>query len=209
MEATTPSPSALIGFAIAHEVRNLLTPACAYLEMAKAEPGSGSDSVSRAQAAIERAIAFADTVLSAKPNARCDIAAAATGAVQSLHPSPSCRVIVDIPNDAMAAMPQPVLERVIANLVANSLEAFGKRRGEIRVRCFPWNAGWRIEVSDDGPGLPSKRDARPNRGRGLQICLFLVEQAGGSLDIESSPGAGCRVTLDLPRAEMELARQAA
>ena len=35
MEATTPSPTALIGFAIAHEVRNLLTPACAYLEMAR------------------------------------------------------------------------------------------------------------------------------------------------------------------------------
>jgi signal transduction histidine kinase len=209
MEAATPSPTALIGFAIAHEVRNLLTPACAYLEMAKLDGEHFPDSIQRAQSAIERALAFADTVLAAKPSASCDIAAAALSGLQDLDLPSDCQLVIDIPNSAKAAIAQPVLERVLANLVANSIEAIGRPGGEIRVECFPWNGGWRLQVCDNGPGMVARRETRPSRGRGLQICLFLVEQVGGALDLESEPGAGCRVVIDLPSAQSSESRQAA
>ncbi len=58
------------------------------------------------------------------------------------------------------------------------------------------NGGIRLDVVDDGVGFDSGR--RPAEGHlGLRGLRDLVRDAGGSLRVESTPGAGTRVTLEV------------
>jgi len=49
-------------------------------------------------------------------------------------------------------------------------------------------------------GDPSRSRASGGAGLGLAICKAIAEQAGGSIALESKPGAGTTVTIQLPRA---------
>lgn len=73
--------------------------------------------------------------------------------------------------------------------------------------------GVKLQVSDDGPGIAAEdlpRIFEPNyRGRsagdkagtglGLSLAQRMMQMQGGSIAIASTPGAGCQVTLLLPR----------
>ena len=73
----------------------------------------------------------------------------------------------------------------------------------------------RIEVADQGLGIPQEAQARVfekffrvdanmlagigGSGLGLYISRELVEQMGGSLRLSSTPGKGSTFTVELPR----------
>jgi signal transduction histidine kinase len=190
---TPVHPEDLIGFAIMHEVRGLLTPARWHLELARS---TGHTSVEAAIRAIDKAVEFAETVLCARPGAECDLAETVISALATLPPN-DAQIDVDVELGARVAIPQAVLERVVANVVTNSVQAMGSRPGCVSIHSFPWNGSWRLQLTDTGPGM-SQPSLAPSRGRGLQICLFLMEQSGGRLLIDQRPGHGTCVTLDLP-----------
>lgn len=94
----------------------------------------------------------------------------------------------------------------ILDVAENSVRA-GARRVEIRVEEDAAADRLRIEIADDGCGMPeeaARRAADPffttRRDRPVGLGLALLEQAaraaGGSLRIESAPGAGTRVTAE-------------
>ena len=100
------------------------------------------------------------------------------------------------------------LERIVANLVDNALEHGGS---SVSVRIGEHD----IEVTDDGPGIPSehlahvferfyKADAsRSGGGTGLGLAIARENAIllGGELEVVSEPGQGTRFTLQLPVAE--------
>lgn len=117
------------------------------------------------------------------------------------------------------------VERAIANLVRNAIEAVGGT-GQVRVgtslRCLT-NAEEGLEtvppgqyavltVSDTGPGVSDKERSRifepffttkrlrdsSGSGLGLSIVHGVVKEHGGYLDLDSAPGAGARFTLFFP-----------
>lgn len=75
-----------------------------------------------------------------------------------------------------------------------------------------------VTVSDEGPGFTPEEAERAfvrffrggrSRGRsgrgtglGLAIARWIVDQHGGSIGIDSRPGQGARVRIDLPTAGM-------
>ncbi len=94
------------------------------------------------------------------------------------------------------------LAQMLGNLLANAIEHGG---GLIEI-CGRIDAGAvRIEVTDDGPGLPAPvaqlaaraRAGRGWRGRGLAIAAAIARDHGGRLAAAPSD-RGARVVLELP-----------
>jgi two-component sensor histidine kinase len=85
---------------------------------------------------------------------------------------------------------------IIAELLTNALKhAFaGRDRGRIDLSLRREGDGARVEVSDDGIGLPAdwRSPARP--GTGIRILESLAEQIGGTL-AAASDSSGTRFTL--------------
>ena len=96
------------------------------------------------------------------------------------------------------------LAQACANLLANAVE-HGGRSVELRGRCAGDRV--RIEVADDGPGLPAPvadlargaRRGRGRRGRGLAIASEIAARHGGRLAAAPSE-RGARLALELPLA---------
>jgi signal transduction histidine kinase len=96
------------------------------------------------------------------------------------------------------------LAQACGNLLANAIEHGG---GAIELSRRRVGERVRVEVSDDGPGLPAPvavltrhaRGGRGRRGRGLAIAAEIAARHGGRL--QSAPSReGARLALDLPAA---------
>ncbi|MEQ8602611.1 MAG: PAS domain-containing protein [Marivibrio sp.] len=99
--------------------------------------------------------------------------------------------------------------RIVRNLLANAIDHSGGRFVTLDAR--PHRSGWRIEVCDDGRGVPPDLGAqifeayvrRPGRtadglGLGLSIVKGLAELLGGEVRLEDAQGGGARFIVDLP-----------
>ena len=95
------------------------------------------------------------------------------------------------------------LGQAVSNLVANALE-HGPGRVELTARAIGCRHV-RIEVIDEGPGLPASvaeltrrpRAGRGRRGRGLAIAAEIAERHGGRL-VAAPATCGARIGLELP-----------
>jgi len=103
------------------------------------------------------------------------------------------------------------VRQVVWNLLANSAQAIREagRGGTIRVSCEPQpDGGALLTVADDGPGMAPAARARiftpffttkpAGTGLGLAVVQRIVDAHGGSVGVESRPGAGARFTVRLP-----------
>ena len=105
----------------------------------------------------------------------------------------------------------PLLERVIANILANAI-----KHTDSRVSVALESAGHevRISLTDHGPGIPADarelvfrpfqrlgdRDNTAGVGLGLALARGLTESMGGSLTPHETPGGGLTMMLTLPAA---------
>lgn len=121
---------------------------------------------------------------------------------------------LEIACDATSGVSMPIrpaaLRRALANLIQNAA-TYGARA---RVRVERVEAGLRIVVEDDGPGIdPADRERvfepfvrleeSRNRdtggiGLGLSIARTLIHAHGGEITLGEADGGGLRVTVDLP-----------
>jgi nitrogen fixation/metabolism regulation signal transduction histidine kinase len=102
------------------------------------------------------------------------------------------------------------LRRVLRNLVKNACEAQPRGgRVVLSTRALPGLPGRvAVDIADDGPGMDPATVARmfepgfSTKGRGsgvgLTVSQRVVEQHGGALEIDTSPGRGTRVAVILP-----------
>lgn len=96
------------------------------------------------------------------------------------------------------------IAQATGNLIANALE---HGAGTVTVRAQEHGGRVRIEVADEGRGLPTSvqhlvsRRRRPQdpRGRGLLIAAEIAERHGGRLATVPARH-GCRIVFELPRA---------
>lgn len=118
-----------------------------------------------------------------------------------------------------AAVDPGELQRMVSNLLNNSLEAL-EGGGTVTLRLSSAEGRARLEVSDDGKGIPADvlatlgtkgrtHDKAGGSGLGLYHARTAAEGWGGSLRIESAPGKGTTVTVDLPAAPGASSRRAA
>jgi signal transduction histidine kinase len=97
-------------------------------------------------------------------------------------------------------LPAPVtsfLFRAVKELITNALKHGPAIDILVQIRRQPGDI--RIVVNDDGKGFTLAADSDAKRtGLGLAWIRERLRSLGGSLDIESSPGQGARVTINLP-----------
>jgi PAS domain S-box-containing protein len=109
----------------------------------------------------------------------------------------------------------PRLRQVLVNLVENAIK-YSPEGGRVEVRLADTPDRLRIEVRDEGLGIPPSEQSRifekfyrldadmtrgvGGSGLGLYISREIVEQMGGLLSVRSRRGAGSTFIVTLPRA---------
>ena len=147
-----------------------------------------------------------------------DLLTLATDAVhdaQSIAPNRKVRMeVFDGPGTPEVLGDDARLRQVLGNLVANALQHTPESAG-VTVRVGTRDDDAVLEVSDEGPGMSeddaqrvferfyradsSRTRASGGTGLGLSIVHSLVEAHGGSVEVTTAPGRGCRFTVSLPR----------
>jgi len=104
------------------------------------------------------------------------------------------------------------LRQVVQNLVDNAVK-YSPAGSEVRVSARADDRIVRVEVQDQGPGIPLDDQklifekfgrsvvaggTKPGTGLGLFIARSIAEAHGGSLHVESAPARGATFTLELP-----------
>jgi len=122
--------------------------------------------------------------------------------------------------DALAAGLPPIfgdahqLQQVVLNLVINAEQAMRSSHGHGTLIVRSWQAPAQdavvLEVSDDGPGVPDEvmprifdpffttKSAGQGTGLGLTVAYAIVQEHGGRIEADSTPGCGAAFRLWLP-----------
>jgi two-component sensor histidine kinase len=108
-----------------------------------------------------------------------------------------CRVEVPrpVPIDLELATPLALIaNEVIANAFKHGFP--DERQGEIVVALDETETATRLEIRDDGIGLPDGRSPEPSRSMGLRLVQLLARQIGATTALTGE--AGTRFVLTLP-----------
>ncbi len=124
-------------------------------------------------------------------------------------------VEVDIPSD-LPRLPidRSQIQQVLINLTVNAAQAIQEagRPGRIRIQAAAQDGGRlvRIEISDDGPGIPASiadelfmpfvttKQPGEGTGLGLSVSFGIVSAHGGSLRHEANAAGGATFIVELP-----------
>ena len=96
----------------------------------------------------------------------------------------------------------------VLNLLLNAVQAMDGTGGQLVVRTRPAGLGVLLELIDTGPGMDAETlgkvfgafytTKQGGSGLGLPTSRKIVEAHGGTIDVESAPGRGTKVTIWLP-----------
>jgi signal transduction histidine kinase len=121
----------------------------------------------------------------------------------------SIEIRVDAPPTARALLDGSQIRQVLMNLVMNAIQAM-QRPGSIWIRVQQRGSQWAIEVEDQGAGIAAEhlprifepffttKCAGEGTGLGLSIVQGIVQEHGGSIQVDSTPGRGSKFTVLLP-----------
>lgn len=109
------------------------------------------------------------------------------------------------------------LRRVLVNILENSLKYKDRDTGRLEISLQKERGGFRLSLSDDGPGVPAESLPRlfdafyrsdparqnPNRGSGLglSIAAGAVRRMNGEIHAEPGKNGGLAIVIRLPKAE--------
>jgi two-component sensor histidine kinase len=195
---------------IHHRVKNNLQTVAALLRMQSRRTTDQS-----ARSALEEAtrrvgsVALVHDLLSQTLTERVDFDAVLDSLIQMVGDVSSAGVAVRIERTGTVgqvdAGTATTLAVALTELLANALEhgARGRPDCTIQVTAGRCAEQMRLEVDDDGPGLPEGFDVETTQSLGLRIVRTLAEsELGGQLTIGPRPGGagGTRAKLVWPRA---------
>jgi len=118
-------------------------------------------------------------------------------------------IAVEAPEDLRARADAGQLRRVLLNLTRNAIAA--ARGGNVRLAARRIAGGVRIEVSDDGPGVPVDlreqiftpffTTREKGTGLGLAFVREIVRAHGGEVSVRDAAGGGSIFSFDLSESE--------
>lgn len=207
-----------------HDIKNGLVPIRNVLrhldQVAREEPAALAGVFQERKGTLESSVAYLDTLArnyarlspAASPG-QCDVNAVVAEVVQAPRSGPPIRAELaeGLPPVGVDRL---MLRRVIENLVGNAADAAAERQGATvtvsteRARRDGEASVVRVHVTDTGSGMTRAELDRAfndfyttkpgGSGLGLSIVRRLVLDLGGSLRVDTEPGAGTRATVEIP-----------
>ena len=164
-----------------------------------------------------RSFAYPDKVLRRDPVSISEIVE--TAMRFNAHDARDITIDVDVEEDHVVVGSRNQLIQVMVNLLSNAIKAVrstcDQRPPRIEIASRIVEEQTRITVTDSGPGIDPEvlpkvfdpffttRDVGAGMGLGLSICHTIVNVHGGTISMQSEPGAWTRATLELPVAHVE------
>jgi len=225
---------------VAHDVVGPLSAASLALDLLRrgtASPERAARAIESGRAGIARAKLIADGLLSfaragarPEPGAEADVAEVIGAAIKEIAPGQGERereretlIVSEVESPGMVACNPGVLASLVSNLLRNAVKYAGgvpSPRIVVRARAIAERHARRvrIEVEDNGPGLPAElgdqafepyvrgpNSGQPGIGLGLATVKRIADAHGGRVGVRSVPGLGCTFTVDLPAARTDAA----
>jgi len=118
----------------------------------------------------------------------------------------SIKIIREFKSECMLQCDGMHLQETMVNILNNAIEALGTE-GEITIVLVQKNKKLILSIADNGPGISkenlphiieplfSTKHRTKNFGLGLTYCYGVMQQHGGSLEVESEIGVGTKVLL--------------
>jgi nitrogen fixation/metabolism regulation signal transduction histidine kinase len=213
--------------AVAHEIRNPLTPIQFALQRLQEEArlpaprseviAENADSILREVRSLQEFVtAFSAVAQLPEPRpAPCDVPALVEDVARLYRGSSPVEFRVEVERPVpLAWADSGQIQRVLVNLIKNAVEAMGSDGAiTLRVRRDGGDAAGgsplvALEVEDTGPGMDPailEKAAHPGfttkssgSGLGLTLVQRIVEQHGGRFELDSSPGVGTRAVVIIP-----------
>jgi signal transduction histidine kinase len=143
----------------------------------------------------------------------CDLNALITDVVRAARGHERVEVETDL-TDLPRVVGDPVaFRRILENLIANAVDSLQATTGRITVSTrvvtrHDGLPGIQLTIADTGPGMPADVAARifedfyttkeSGTGLGLSIVRRLVTDLHGAIAVDTAPGRGTRITIDIP-----------
>jgi signal transduction histidine kinase len=216
----------IVAGSVVHELRNPMSALIGYLELARTPGVESGMGIDRAlDGAWDAAVRMSDLTRGVELSTRRPIGTT-SGDLAEVTDLTIKLVINELRHRAIAMIdlspPLPVavsatqLSQVALNLVINAIQAIPDDRpcadATIRICASRVGDRARLVVSDNGPGVPDdikKKIFDPffttklegGTGLGLAITRQIVEDAGGAIAVEDTPGGGATFVVELPIVE--------
>lgn len=200
---------------IAHEIRNPLTAVRGFLQLLQeTQPHRYVDialeELDRAIATVQNLLQVAKPDLAEEPYRRFSLRSEVE-AILYLFQEQAYQISIErsyMGEDIEIFGRLDQMKKVLFNLIKNALEAMGGS-GTLRVRQWTEDDRVCLAITDTGPGIAPESLAllgtpfystKPDgTGMGLTLVFTTIYQHGGTVDVQSSPGAGTTFTLYLPK----------
>lgn len=210
---------------LAHEYNNLFTPVVGYAQHAldKEDPDLMRLALGKVVKQSEIICRMSDRILGLAVErnqmpASCPVRTVVDDALGCLGrelPKDRITLVMNVDDDIKVRANAHQLEQILFNLITNARQAMLGSNGKLTIEAS--RAGEervRICVRDSGPGIApenieqifdpfftTKQGGRKLEssgiGLGLYICRELIEDNGGSIDVESQPGEGATFIIEL------------
>jgi signal transduction histidine kinase len=188
---------------------------------------SGRAGIMRARLIADGLLAFARAGARPEPGVEADVAEVIAGAIKEIGFGQGERereitIVSEVDAPGMVACNPGVLASLVSNLLRNAVKYAGdvpSPRIVVRARSLEDRQGGRvrIEVEDNGPGLPPELGEQafepyvrgPNSsqqgiGLGLATVKRIADAHGGRVGVQSAPGLGCTFSVELPAARTDV-----
>jgi len=161
--------------------------------------------VHRMQNLIEGILSYSRVTRVKEEKEMVDLNVAVKEAIEMVSPPEKFKISVEENLPTVSYGPTHILQ-IFENLISNAVKYNNKENGEISIRCTENGYDWRISVSDNGPGIEEKyfekifqifqtlqaRDEFESTGIGLSIVKKIIENNGGRITVDSTPGEGTK-----------------
>jgi len=209
-----------------HDIKNGLIPLRNVMrhlsEVQRDDPAALSTVYGERRQTVDSSIAYLETLatsyarLSPPSNRRpCDLNAM----IADVASAAQARERVDVETDLAGALPNVIgdpiaFRRILENLVANAVDSLESRPGRVTISTASiqrdGEPAVRMTVADTGRGMTPEETGKifndfyttkeGGTGLGLSIVRRLVMDVQGTIGVDSTPGRGTRIIIEIPAA---------